>query len=107
MDQAVFLAEKRQELVSVAGAMLAGDMNLIEGVRRICGLRFAVGDPDNEVFLPIRGIESETDSFPVGSARLNWSPEYLQRMDAELQSYLASAKDDILQACDEIVKKFS
>lgn len=107
MEQIEQLAVKRHELVKVANAMLEGDMNLIEGIRQICSLRFAVADPENEVFLSIRGIESETDTFPVGQIRSNYSQEYLQCMDVEMQTYLAEAKDDILQACQEIVQTFS
>lgn len=107
MNHAELLAVKRRELVDVANAMLAGDMDLIQGVRKICGLRFEVEDPDNEVFLAVRGIESETDSFPVGAMRSTASPEYLQRADAEMRQYIADAKGDILQACQEIIRAFS
>jgi hypothetical protein len=93
----------RHELVNVANVMLVGDMNLIKGIRRICKLRFSVGDPENEVFLAIRGIDSETDTYPVGRVRSNYSLEYLQRIDVEMQNYLEQAKSDILQACHKIV----
>jgi hypothetical protein len=99
--------EKRQELVSVAKTMLAEDVNLILGIRRICALRFAIGDPDNEVFLPIRGIDSETDVFPLGDMRKNCSREYLKRMDNEMQNYLSQAHGDILRACKEIIRAFA
>lgn len=97
---------KRAELISLSTAMLEGKINLIEGVRKICSLRHEVGDPDNEVFLPIRAIDSETDHFPVGKIRERCTREYLQRMDKEMQLYLADAKDDILTSCREIVQVF-
>jgi hypothetical protein len=53
---AELLESKKAELIAVANAMLDGTMDLIEGVRKICSLRFAVGDPDNDVFMP----DSET-----------------------------------------------
>lgn len=107
MDQPDRVSARRHELVAVASGMLAGDVNLIKGVRRICALRFAIEDPENEVFLPIRAIESETDSFPLGAMRSSCSEDYLKRADAEMESYLADACDDILQACREIVRTFS
>lgn len=107
MKQTEYLVVKRHELVKLANTMLADNINLIEGIRQICGLRFAVADPENEVFLAIRGIESETDTFPLGQARSNYSREYLQRMDVEMQGYLAESKNDILQACQKIVQTFS
>jgi hypothetical protein len=101
------VSARRQELVELASAMLAGNVNLIEGVRRICALRFSIEDPENEVFLPIRAIESETDMFPLGTMRASCSPDYLRRADGEMQTYLVEARGDILQACREIVETFS
>ncbi|CFU00859.1 Protein of uncharacterised function (DUF2489) [Burkholderia pseudomallei] len=107
MNHAEYLDMKRRELVGVANAMLKGDFDLIQGLRRICDLRLEVEEPDNELFTGLRGIESETEFFPIGSMRANLSPEFLRRADAEMQQYLADAKDDILQACQEIVRAFS
>jgi len=106
-DQLDRVSARRRELVAVASGILAGDVNLIEGMRRICALRFAIENPENEVFLPIRAMESETDSFPLGAMRSNCSQDYLKRADAEVEIYLADARDDILQACREIVRTFS
>lgn len=107
MEHAENLDSKRRELVAVAKSMLAGEANLLEGVRRVCALRFAVEDPENEVFLAIRAIDSETDHFPLGAMRASCSPEYLTRVDDEMQTYLAEAREDILQACQKIVEAFS
>ena len=101
------LESKKAELIAVANAMLDGKMDLIKGVRKICSLRFAVGDPDNDVFMPIRAIESETDHFPLGEVRSRCTPDYLRRMNAEVQHYLSNARQDILEACKEIVRVFS
>lgn len=106
-DQLDRVSARRHELVAVASGMLTGGVNLIEGMRRICALRFAIEDPENEVFLPIRAMESETDSFPMGAMRSNCGEDYLKRADAEMESYLADTRDDILQACREIVRTFS
>jgi hypothetical protein len=73
----------------------------------ICSLRFAVGDPDNDVFMPIRAIESETDHFPLEEVRSRCAPDYLRRIDAEMQRYLSDARQDILDACKEIIRVFS
>jgi hypothetical protein len=101
------LVNKRSELRDVATAMLKGQFDLIEGVRKICVLRHEIGDPDNKVFMPIRAIESETDHFPVGAIRTQCSASYLQRMDEELNQYLADTRQDILASCREIIRTFS
>jgi hypothetical protein len=98
---------KKNELIAVASAMLVERINLIEGVRRICSLRFAAGDPENDVFMPLRAIDSETDHFPLGEMRARCSADYLRRMDAEMQDYLSDARPYILEACKEIINTFS
>ena len=98
---------KRYELVTVVTAMLEDRLNLIEGVRKICALRHQIGDPENEAFMPIRAIESETDHFPLGKMRDQCDVNYLERMDAEMNRYLADAKQDILLACKEIICKMN
>ncbi len=105
--QETIIEKKRSELVAVATAMIEGRMHLIEGARRICALRHAVGQPENEVFMPIRAIESETDHFPLGEMRARCANDYLQRMDDEMNRYLDSARQDILSACKEIIRTFS
>ncbi len=99
--------DRRFELVTVATAMRNGELNLIEGVRKICRLRHQIGDPENEVFMPIRAIESETDHFPIGEMRNQCAASYLQRMDEEMKRYLADARQNILSACKEIIHVYS
>jgi hypothetical protein len=92
MNSAKNRGARRAELVAVATAMIEGTMNLIEGARKITALRHEVENPDGEIFMIIRAIESETDHFPLGSVRAQCAPEYLKRADEEMQRYLADAK---------------
>lgn len=98
---------KLAELVALATAMTAGEMNLIEGVRKITALRHYVENPDDEIFMAIRAIESETDHFPIGAARANCAPDYLKRADEEMERYLMDATADIHAACREILRTYS
>ena len=107
MEECNSFEKKKIELVLVAQSILDGKMDLIEGVRNICSLRPETGDPDNEVFLLIRAIESETDHYPVGQTRKRCSAEYLHRMDIEKQRYIEDAMNDIFNACKKIVKIYS
>jgi hypothetical protein len=99
--------EKRQELIEVATAMLAGAKDPIEGIRKLAALRHATGDPDNPAFLAIRAFESETDHFPIGKMRETCSVDYLQRMDEDMTKYVSTAKRDILTACEGIIREFA
>ena len=101
------VSSRRSELVAVATAMIEDRLNLIEGARKICALRHQVGDPENEVFMPLRAIDSETDHFPLGEMRSHCAADYIQEVDVEINRYLAAARQDILLACREIVHVFS
>lgn len=107
MDRADYLASKREELVGLADSMLSGGTNLIEGVRKVCALSVAIGDSDNDVFIPMIAIESETDHYPLGEVRARCADDYLRRMDAEMGSYLEEARQDILDACRDIIRIYS
>jgi hypothetical protein len=107
MNHDEFIASKRQEIVSVSRSILAGEVNIIEGIRKICALRALLDNPEDEAFLPIRAIESETDHFPAGAQRANWAPESLKKLDQEAEEYLADARDDIFAACREIIRLYS
>jgi hypothetical protein len=97
----------RAEVISVAGAMLSGKIHLIEGVRQICSLRFELEEPDDKVFMPMVAVESETDYFPLGSLRRQYAVGALQRLDNELDEYLAVERTDILNACKAIIHRFT
>ena len=73
----------------------------------MCLLRFAIGDSENDVFIPLRAIDSETDHYPLGEMRSRCANDYLQRMDTEMQDYLEEAKQDILDVCREIIRIYS
>jgi hypothetical protein len=107
MEIGIHKAARRAELVEVAAAMIEGRMHLIEGVRKINALRFDVEDPDAAVFLPIRAVDSETGTFPMGDVRRQCAPDYLRRVDQEIDQYLEDAKEVVLAACGEIVRRYS
>jgi hypothetical protein len=107
MTKIDFVNSKRDELLLVTYEMLTDKINLIEGVRRICSLRFLIDDPENQVFLSMRGIDSETDHFPIGDVRSRCSCDYLQRIDTEMIAFLAKAKPDILDACRDIIRMYN
>jgi hypothetical protein len=60
-----------------------GSNCLTETVRSLTSLSHQIGIEDDPDFLIIRGIESETDNFPLGKHRDPWPSEALQRFDAE------------------------
>ncbi len=94
-------------LVLTAKDMLAGNVDLITGCRKICNLRHQVETFTNDpLFLLFRGIESETDHFPIGKVREHCDPDYLNKIDNEKNEYLMETKEFIFQECKKIIEKY-
>lgn len=104
MTEEISFKNRERELVHVSKSMIDGEIDLIEGVRKICFLRNYTKFPDSKVFIPIRAIDSETDHFPIGEMRKFCSMEYLKRMDEEMHVYISNMKDEILKCCSEIIR---
>jgi hypothetical protein len=91
----------------LARKMISSEVNLIEGSREISRLRYDAGNPDDELYLVFRGVDSETDHLPLGEVRKRASQKHLRRADAEMDAYISAARDGILAACWKIIKAFS
>jgi hypothetical protein len=95
------------EVVSLATAILKGDLGMVEGVRKLVRLRSQVTkvefDPD---FLPLIGIDSETDVFPIGAVRQHWAPEALAEYDRERLIMEAHYRDLAFDACRQLLQRF-
>lgn len=94
------------KIVRVAEAMIEGKMQLIQGCREICGLLSHTLEPERDAFLAIKAIDSETDHFPLGDVRRECAPDYLKRMDCEMDRYIEAAREDILHVCHELIQIF-
>ena len=99
--------EAKKEIIRVAKEMLAGAVDLIIGCRVITGLSCNTDDPQDEIYLPFIALDSETDHLPMGSVRELCDPDYLKRVDKEINRYNELAREDIHKACVELVKKLS
>jgi hypothetical protein len=99
-------SSNRDGLVAAAAALATAQPPTLEQIRRVCSLRFTIGEPDHEVFLPLRGIESETDDFPTGALRARCSEDYLRRKDLELNEYLRENLANIREYCVAIIAVF-
>jgi hypothetical protein len=94
------------DIVLTAVSLRKGEIDPLTAARRITKLRFETANPDDDLFMPFRTVDSDTDRFPVGEVRRSCSPEYLQRADAELAAYLKEATPDLLKACDELIERY-
>ncbi len=51
-------------------------------------------------------VASETDHWPLEHARLNCAPDYLKRVDQEIEDYLSEMRPQIERVCAEVLRLF-
>ncbi len=96
-----------QRIVRVANDILFGDVDIVTGCRWLAGVLRDAGlehDPDA---LVIREVDSDSDDMPVGSARELWHLDALAERDARRDAYVARAREGVLEACRNLIRKAS
>jgi hypothetical protein len=100
--------EARQELVSLATAMLNGTMSYFEGAAKVLQIKGLVGgatdrDKDFDAFVV---IGSETDHLPLAQQRRLWSKEALKKLEPEFIKTEEWASEFAPRACKNIIARF-
>lgn len=95
------------KIVSIREAMLREEIGIIAASRRLVSLGFELFANHDKDFLMFVAIDSETDHLPVDLERQNWSVEALERKDQEIVNYEAIAKEDALETCRKLIKRFA
>jgi DNA-directed RNA polymerase subunit RPC12/RpoP len=93
------------EILSIAKQLIAERLGIIAASRKLAGLRHYVAEPQiAEVLLAFAGIDSETDTLPVGDERKQWDPEALQRKDREIEDAERFYRDIAIEAATEAIR---
>ena len=100
---------QRNKLVSLAQAMLNGDIPFLEGAAQVISIKgrftgIAERDLDFDVFVVIR---SETDHLPLEVQRSLWSPAALASLESEFRRTEEWAKSFASVACRNLIARFS
>jgi hypothetical protein len=99
--------DTKREIVNIAKSIIDDGNPDLQRIRRICDLGFRLDDEEITVLLTLKGIESETDEFPVGDVRKNFPTELLEKFDYEVDTYLSNVRNIIIDVCNEIVECYS
>ena len=77
----------------------------IEGVRNLVDLAYEYHLEEDEVFILLRGLESETDHLPIYNHNntLHLHKDYIEKIKNEEKLYLG----DIQKLCNDILEKYS
>lgn len=100
-------AEKRAEIISAARLMLAGELDLIAGVRLIARSRHSFPGHANGVSVSFAAFEADMELYPDERVRKHYSPDFLARLDDERAAYIRAYGDEIREACRDVLRVFS
>jgi hypothetical protein len=96
----------RARILDIATRILNREISPILGCRAIASelLHFDQSVRDQDVFLVIRGLDSESDGFPIDEdERRTWAKSALERLDRERSAFEAGNQPTLDEACREIL----
>ncbi len=96
-----------RDVAETAQAVIAGTLGPIDAARRFVGLAAELNALDEEAFLFFLGLDSESDHFPLGAVREQWSESALEREDRERRDYEARVRDEAVKNCEGLLSKYS
>lgn len=107
------MSETPREIVALEAARsalasaLAGSAHWVRAVRAVLPIARALHErrriPEH-TFLLMRGFESETDHWPAGDDRSNYSGEYLAELDAAVAEYTERRRSELEEASREVIR---
>jgi hypothetical protein len=92
--------QKGTELARVAEQMLTGELELVEGCRKLVQLHRRSGSPNDDAIMTVIGIESETDDLPIGAEREQWAASALKEKDRQRDEYMAEVQASLTEALE-------
>lgn len=95
-----------RNIISAAQSILDGKLGIIEGARKLSAFRFDVKAEKDSDFMFLIGVDSETDHFPIGNAAKHWNSSGLKEKTIEIERFERAVKDEVLQACRNLIQKY-
>jgi hypothetical protein len=92
------------QILSLAKQFLGGQLGVIAASRELSPLRHEVEADLAEVLLVFTGIDSETDTLPIGNLRQHWSPEALERKDCEIMEVETFYRRPAIEAASRLLQ---
>jgi hypothetical protein len=93
-------------IIDVCSRMISGKIDLIAGSRDLQKYYVRAPRGEKELFYPIIGFESETDTYPMGEDRKKYDQKTLDTLDKEYSEYTIKAKSSVLSACSKIIEYY-
>ena len=93
----------KNKIIKTALEMKNGDMDIIQGLRRIYASWIDAGFEENDIYNKLNLIDSETDQVVKGDMQNNFSKEFLEEQKKFEEEYLKVEKPFI----DKLIKELS
>jgi hypothetical protein len=106
LGQQEYMEARRQELLILSQAIINGELGVVEGTRQILPLLHDLNIASESEFLIFQGVDSETVDLALGDERDYRSKEVLSRKDAEMAKHEVFYRNDILVACEKLLKRY-
>ena len=94
----------KMEILSTARQLVAERLGVIPASRKLAGLRHYVEPDIGEMLLTFAGIDSETDTLPIGAERKEWNRKALERKDREIWHAEQFYRDTAIKAATELIR---
>jgi hypothetical protein len=97
------------KLLEVAENVLIDKLDPLEGVFLMVEIYYSFPEAERirleNLFLGLRGIESQADHLPKGASRKYWDREALMKKDIEKNEISIFFKDQIKVICRKLIKE--
>jgi hypothetical protein len=96
-------ADAKSRILSLARQLLTGQIGVIAASRQLSPLRHEVETELAEALVVFTGIDSETDTLPIGEVRQHWSAQALELKDREIADAEDIYRDTAIEAATRLV----
>ena len=93
---------KYLKLIKIAKDIINDKISPIEGIRDLVALAYEYNLEKEDIFMSLRGIESQTDHLIIDNNKIKLSKTYRKKIKEEEKLYL----DDIYKLCSNILEKY-
>lgn len=97
-----YINQLRIKQVETANGILASQIEILEGIRRLVAIQRELGAPNDDDSLFLIGVESESDHLPIGNSRKYWNGAALKERDSEIRAFESTVRDQVLDICRRI-----
>ncbi len=107
MNYCDWLREKtiNEERVRACERLLSGETELVEGVRNIVSRTRLLGFGTDRFDRLLEQIDHQSEHFPLGESRKDYSHRELRRLDEERQQFERDHRESVSECCRQILER--